>query len=205
MGNSIQVIEKPDWISWDDIHNVLWTAHEKNRENGLLMRSPSISGDEIRKRIEGKGKMFCAIDNGKVVATSAIVKRRFRMWYDKERSDYAYFCLASVLPEYAGKGIYKQFYLRREAVCKEMGLDRILFDTHEKNTRVIKINRKNGYVPVDYKFYRDHFNIVMVKWLAGCPFSSARCKFEFYKRKIAKIAKQTKKAIQKTKSLENKD
>ena len=80
-----------------------------------------------------------------------------------------------------------------------MGLNRILFDTHEKNTRVIEINCKNGFVPVDYKFYRDHFNIVMVKWLEGCPFSSTRCKFELFIRKIEK------KAIQKARSLMRKD
>ena len=199
MGESIQVIEKPDWVSWDDIHDVLWAAHEKNREKGLSMRYASLSGDEIRQRIEGNGKMFCAIDNGKVVATSAIVRKPSKMWYDKGLSDYAYFCFASVLPEYAGRGIYKQFYLRREAECKEMGLNRILFDTHEKNTRVIEINCKNGFVPVDYKFYRDHFNIVMVKWLEGCPFSSTRCKFELFIRKIEK------KAIQKARSLMRKD
>ena len=198
MERGLQILEKPDWVSWDDIHDVLWAAHEKNREKGLSMRYAFLPGDEIRQRIEGNGKMFCAIDEGKVVATSAIVRKQSKMWYDKAPSDYAYFCFASVLPEYAGRGIYRQFYLSREAVCKEMGLDRILFDTHEKNTRVIEINSNNGFVPVDYKFYWDHFNIVMVKWLKGCPFSSTRCKFEYYKRKIVKKVIQTARALLKT-------
>ena len=195
MDNQIRILPKPDWVSWDDIHDVLWAAHEKNREKGLSMRYASLSGDEIRQRIEGRGQLFCAIDNGKVVATSAIVKKQSKMWYDKAYSDYAYFCFASVLPEYAGMGIYREFYKKREAICKEMGLDRILFDTHEKNARVIEINCKNGFVPVDLKFYRDHYNIVMVMWLNGCPFPKNLCKVEFYSRVFIR------KAIRKIRSL----
>ena len=49
MDSSIQIIEKPDWVSWDEIHEVLWKAHENNRENGVFMSYPSLTGDEIKK------------------------------------------------------------------------------------------------------------------------------------------------------------
>ena len=198
MDSSIQIVEKPDWVSWDDIHEVIWAAHEKNREKGVLMRFPSLSGDEIRQRIEGKGVLFCAIDNKKVVATSAVVKKSTKMWFDKGPSDYAYFCFAAVLPEYAGRGLYKQFYAMRESACREMGLGRIMFDTHEKNKRVFEINKKNGFLPVDYRLYNDHFNIVFVKWLDGCPYSTCKCNLMFFLRKLRVKGRHWLKCIKKS-------
>ena len=182
MGNNIQVIEKPNWISWDDIHSLLWAAHAENREKGIFMKYPSLIGEEIRNRVEGKGKMFCAINNGKLVGTGAILKKESKQWFDKSTCTYMYFCFAGVLPEYKGQGIYKLLYLSRLKECN--GSDRIMFDTHEDNKLLININKRNGFVPVDYKFYKNHFNIVMVKWLNKCPYTNFRCKFEFIKKKL---------------------
>lgn len=184
MCESIQIIEKPDWISWDEIHNVLWNAHAENRKKGVVMRFPSLPGDEIRKFIEGRGKLFCAIADGKVVGTGAIVIKKVWLWFTKYPEEFCYLYFASVLPEYMGKGIYKQINVHREQVCREMGINRLLFDTHEKNTHIQNVLKKNGFKPVDYKFYLDHYNIVMIKWLDGCPYSEHRLKYEFFKRKL---------------------
>ena len=184
MENNIRIIEKPDWVSWDDIHNVLWAAHAKNRDNGIVMRFPSLSGEEIRQRIEGKGKMLCAIVDGKLAGTAAIKTKNVHFWFHKKNTPVAYECFASVLPEFSGRGLYKQLNMAREKVGKAMGFECVMFDTHEGNTHKIKIDQKNGYKLVDYKFYRDHYNVVMVKWLDGCPYSEARIKCEFVKRKI---------------------
>ena len=58
MGQNIQIIEKPDWVSWDEIHSVLWKAHEQNRKKGMIMSLPSKSAEDLQKYMEGKGKMF---------------------------------------------------------------------------------------------------------------------------------------------------
>ena len=183
MGNS-KIIAKPDWVSWNAIHNVLWAAHANNRDKGISMRYASLSGEEIRQRVEGKGKMFCAIIDDRLVGTAAIVTKKTKLWFNPKPTEYAYFCFASVLPGYTGQGVYKQLLLSREKEREKMGLSLIMFDTHENNQRVLAINRKNGFKPVDYKFYKDHFNVVMVNWPNGCPFSDARIKYEFLKRKI---------------------
>ena len=108
----VQVIEKPDWVSWDEIHEVIWKAHESNRQNGINMRFPTLLGEEIRKRVEGNGKMFVALDGKKVVGTAAIRRKNLDLWCGK--GEYAYLCFASVLPEYSRQGIYKQLYIYRE-------------------------------------------------------------------------------------------
>ena len=53
----IQVIEKPDWVSWEVIHQVLWNAHEENRQKGIMMQLPSLSAEELHKYI-GEGKIL---------------------------------------------------------------------------------------------------------------------------------------------------
>lgn len=176
----VQIIEKPDWVTWDDIHEVIWESHESNRQKGIRMRFPALPGEEIRKRVEGNGKMFVALDGKKVVGTAAIIKKKTHLWCGK--GEYAYLCFASVLQNYKGQGVYKQLnqYIERES--QRIGLKRVLFDTHERNTRIVDINLKHGYKRVSYKRYDDHYSIIFVKWLDGCPFSSTRCRFEFAKQ-----------------------
>ena len=195
----IKVIEKPDWVSWDDIHNVLWKAHEDNRRRGVQMRFPALPGEDIKKRLENdNGRMFVAIDGQKIVGTAAVKIKNANLWCGK--GEFAYMCFASVLPEYSGRGIYKQLYEYRELECRKRGLYRIMFDTNENNTKVIDINIKNGYKKVSYRKYDDHFNIVFVKWLDGCPYSDSRCSFEFFKQKTTVKTKQFVKSFFKKKS-----
>ena len=86
----IQIIEKPDWVSWDDIHEVLWKAHASNRANGIAMRKPSLLGNEIKKEIGENGKMFVAIVDGQLAGTAAIVHKEGKMWYNN--GTYGYLC-----------------------------------------------------------------------------------------------------------------
>lgn len=189
----ISIVEKPDWVSWDEIHQVLWKAHADNRNNGVVMRYPSLSGEEICQKIEGNGKMLCAIADGKVVGTAAIIVKSSHLWCGK--GNYAYCCFASVLPEYNGKGIYKVLDLKREELALTLQLTRMLGDTHENNKHRLDIAKKAGYKFVDYKYYKNHYNVVMVKWLNGCPYTEFRCKIEFLKRKLQVKIKQTTKSI----------
>ena len=75
----IQVIEKPDWVSWEEIHQVLWKAHEENRRKGMYMAFPALPGEEIRKKIEGHGKMLVAMDGQKIVGTAAIIVKSLEL------------------------------------------------------------------------------------------------------------------------------
>lgn len=193
MDSFIQIVEKPDWVSWDEIHQVIWKAHADNRNNCVVMRYPSLSGEEICQKIEGNGKMLCAIADGKVVGTAAIIVKSSHLWCGK--GNYAYCCFASVLPEYNGKGIYKALDLKREELALTLQLTRMLGDTHENNKHRLDIAKKAGYKFVDYKYYKNHYNVVMVKWLNGCPYTEFRRKIEFLKRKLQVKIKQTTKSI----------
>ena len=185
MESNIQIVEKPDWVSWEEIHEVLVKAHELNRVHGINMRMPSLPGAEIKKRVEdNRGKLFVALDGEKVVGTGAVVIKNKNMWCGA--GDYAYLCFASVLPEYNGQGIYKQLYIYIEREARKMGLNRIMFDTHERNERMLEVNKGNGFVPVHYfqAASKAHYNIHLVKWLDGCPYSKVHCWWQFHISKV---------------------
>lgn len=175
--SNIEIKEKPLWVSWEGIHELLWKAHEKNREQGINMKFPSLPGDEIRKRIEGQGKMFVALDGNKLVGAAALKVKRMFLWCGKHK--YAYLCFAGVLPEYSGKGIYNTLLTHIEREAQKIGQNCVMFDTHEMNHRLIGINKKAGYQMVDILIWKDHYNVVMVKWLSGCPYSDWYCRIQF--------------------------
>ena len=69
----IKIVEKPDWVSWDEIHEVLWKAHEKNRENGVFMSYPSLTGEELKNMLGNHSKLFIACEDKKVVGTLSLI------------------------------------------------------------------------------------------------------------------------------------
>lgn len=180
----ITIIEKPEWVSWDEIHDVLSLAHEDNRNRGVNMRKPALPGNQIAQEIGNNGKMFVAMDGNRVIGTAAIVIKKLNYWCGSPGDEYACVYFASVLPDYRGQGIFKLLDIKREEEARTHGINKLLGDTHERNIHRLEIAKKSGYKFVSYKDCRDHFNIVMVKWLDGCPYSDLRCSLEFYKSKI---------------------
>lgn len=169
MDSEIQIMEKPGWVSWDLIHEVLWKAHSKNRENGVIMSYPSLSGEELKDMIGDHGKLFVAIDGKTVVGTLALIVKSGRKWYNS--GQYGYLCFGAVLPEYSGKGIYRSLYQLAETTAKQMSLSVLTRDTNENNARMLKITKQEGYHFVEYRVHKDHSNIVRAKWLDQCPFT----------------------------------
>ena len=178
----ISFVEKPEWVSWDEIHDVLWKAHAQNREKGIIMSYPSLSGDEIKRRVENNGKMFIALDGQNVIGTLALIIKKGKKWYNK--GVYGYLCFGAVLPNYSGKGIYRSLYKVVETAALNQGLSVITRDTNENNARMLKISKQEGYHFVECKAYKDHFNIVRAKWLKDCPFPTWYIKTHFVLSKV---------------------
>ena len=171
----IQILEKPDWVTWEEIKKCLIDAHASNREAGINMDHYHWPAERIRESLGEKGVMLVAMDGEKVVGTAAIADKSGNAWYVKGK--YAYMCFAGVLPTYRGFGIYKDLTRRREEYAIQNHYETLLLDTHSHNKRIRTIAKKNGYRHVG--FFRaksgDHYSVVMVKWLKGCPFSSFYC------------------------------
>ena len=181
MDSSIQIIEKPDWVSWDEIREVLWVSHAENRDRGIVNTYYSRPSDEIRKFVGDKGKMFVALDGKKVVATGAILIKNKRRWFAKE--DYAYACLGAILPEYRRHGIYFPFERLTEAYAKTFS-SLLVTDMHENNVKIQKLRLREGFQYVAYKVCKDHCNVIMAKWFNECSYPIWYIKLRFQLSKL---------------------
>lgn len=188
MVTDIQVLEKPDWVSWDEVHEVVWQSHEMNRRNGINMLHASFSGKEIAEYLAPSGKMFVALLGSKVIGTAAYTIKVSKFWFGEYR--FAYCCFASVLPGFTGRGVYKRLTEKREESVMSQGLDKLLFNTHPSNSRVIHIAMNNGYKKVDFVLGNTVSWVYMVKWLKGTPYSDFKLSFMFNCIRIVRLMKQ---------------
>lgn len=180
----IEVLEKPENVSWEAIRECVFAAHSENRQKGILMSHYLWSAEKIKNYIGDRGKTFVAMDDGHLVATASFIEKAGGPWYAQE--PYAFLCLAGILPEYRGRGIYKQLMDRREREALEIGYKVLVFDTNKNNRRVQELAIKDGFRYVNYTLTvtRDHFNVVLAKWPNGCPYSSTYCNVRFFFSKI---------------------
>ena len=160
-------------------------AHQKNVENGIRLPYPFLPPEELRAKIENRGVMFVALTEGRLVALGAVIIINKNLWCG--RGLYGYSCLDAVLPEYEGRGLYRAIALKQEEYVLSKGVDRMFFDTHEKNSRMIELSRKSGYELIEYKIRKQHNSVLMVKWLKNRPYSHFYCLLNYmrimYKKK----------------------
>lgn len=182
MSKKIEIIPKPDSISWEDISTVLKQAHKKHVEDGVNMPFAQLPPEEIMQKIDGRGVMFVALSGEQLVGTGAVLILEKKMWCGEGK--YAYSCFDAVLPEFAGNGIYKSIAEKQEEYALSNGVNRIFMDTHDKNHRMIDISKKSGYECVNYKKRDDHNSVLLVKWLQKKPYSHFQCYKNFMRRKL---------------------
>ena len=94
---------------------------------------------------------------------------------------------AAVLPEYAGRGIYRRIEIAEEAYARTKGVNRMMFDTDERNKRILSISKKNEYRLVEYRIRDGRNSVLLVKWLDGCPYSRIKCAIRYWKIKLGKM------------------
>lgn len=185
MGCHVQIIEKPDWVSWEDIRQCLIEAHSENLEKGIMMLHTTLPADKLEEIVTPNGCLLVALDGKKLVGTAAILQKSSNSWYTS--GPYAYLGFAGVIPAYKGRGIYKDLTLKREEYARQRGFSVLVFNTNEKNQRVQQVAKKNGFVYVDYKMSstRDHFDVYMAKWLTPIPFSLLHCRLRYLTSKVS--------------------
>lgn len=151
--------------TYDEIHSVIYQAHEQNRKKGLVYQSSLLDGDRIKQRV-GNGVTYVAISDGKVVGTGSISLRKGKYWFDKGVL-VAHYCLSAVLPTYQGKGIMKKIYREIEHFSVLSGAKLIRSGTAEKNVIQRHIFKQLGFFPVDYLVSKGngYYSVMYAKWL----------------------------------------
>ena len=167
--DGITVMRRPESVSWEAVSRVLKEAHRENVRRGIRMPYPQLPPEQLYEKTEGRGGvLFVALDSERRVGTAAVVRIKKDIWCGD--GGYAYCFLDTILPAYAGKGVFRRLADAQQLWASEAGLDRLLLDTNEKNVRMRKICRRNGFLPVEYRIHDDHNSVIFVKWLHGCPY-----------------------------------
>ncbi len=175
----VEIIEKPDSITWDDIHNVLYKAHEENREKGIFMRTSILTGEELRERL-GHGVCLVALVKGQLAGTASIKFLYRDRWYAHEMI--GDLMLVGILPEYKGLCIYTKLLNKLEDIARMHKLSILELDTNEKNILMQKISLAKGFKKVSMfaSPFVKHYSVVMAKWLNQCPYSDLYLKLRFF-------------------------
>jgi len=180
---SIRIIEKPEEISWDTIHDVLQKAHQVHFDAGIVMYTATLTAEELEKRVVGSnGKCYVAMDDDTVVGTLSFIHKHFQRWYCQGES--AELTLQGVLPSYQGRHIGTNMIKMCEKEIRKQEINTICFDTAEQNTIRIKMALKDQYRLVDYHYNNGHFSVELMKWMDQCPFSRIYCMLRYVLKRM---------------------
>lgn len=175
--------EKPEEVTFQEIRDILQKAHQENFKRGIVMKTPNLSAEELKKKIGAEGKCFVAMTNGKVIATASYRKKKVNGWFFN--GDAAELMMAGVDPEFQGQHIFSKLDAVRMQAIRDAGIEHIVFDTAEDNKKRQEIAIKDGFKYVSFFApSTNHYSVLMMKWLNGCPYSDFYCKLRFNIRKL---------------------
>lgn len=180
-------MEKPDWVSWEDILTCIHEAHTVNGNKGFTMTAQYMTMEKFRQRL-GDGHCFVALVGNKVIGVTTVRFIKSRRWCTWGKM-VAYNGLDGVLKEYQGTDVFLSLNALRYKCIKDSGIRIVEFNTAEHNEVVIKRNLKQGAKLVQFAHARlakdKYYSVVIIKWLDGCPYPDWLCNFMF---KLSKIA-----------------
>ena len=184
----IKIVQKPDWISWDDIHNLLLEAHKRNIEKGIVLQYAQMPGAWIKEKLGDEGCCWVALDGDKPVGTTSVTYFQGKSWWNKGKK-VAHGCFTGILREYQGIGLMEELNAKKYEHIRSMGVDMTEGDTAETNKTVLKVFGKDGYKVVSYfSSSSQHYSVRIVKWLNGCPFSDEYiAKRRIWSEKLTKL------------------
>ena len=174
----VKYMLKPDWVSWESIHDCIVKANEINRKNGFSMQHSTMSVQELEDYLKD-GYCFVAMLGEKVIGINALKILKSNMWWAK--GDVGYEMLTDVDPEYRNTGAYWGLRKIRTNFAKQMGISILQFTTNEDNKNVQAINMKFGFKYIRYYSSPEtwYYSVLMVRWIDGCPYSDWYCNFRF--------------------------
>ena len=176
----IKVMVKPDWVSWDDIHELLLSAHKKNIEKGVVMNTTTMSGAELKEYIGDQGRCFVALCGDKLVGTTSVKIGFGNRWFDKGKK-IAKGTMSAILKQYQGLGLLEEMNELRDKFVEENGVEILESDTAEENVMMRKILAKKGFKEVRFfpASHQNHYSVQFAKWLYGSPFTDRYIKRRF--------------------------
>ena len=175
----IKVMEKPDWVSWNDIHQVLQSAHMVNRKRGLNMINANLSGEKIQRKV-GNGICVVAMEGDKIIGTKSVALFKGDRWYSKGKI-VAHYCLTGILKKYQGCGIFEMLNDECLKFVERVNPDIIQANTAENNKMILDNSHQNGWINLQCVTFKgtDYYSVFFAKWRKKCPYPLWYCKIRY--------------------------
>lgn len=175
------MMEKPEWISWDEIQQCIHDAHLTNNKKGFHQSTGNMTGDELKSKV-CNGFCFVVLDeSNKVIGTMSLIVSKVGFWWYKGMA--GYHCYEGVLPAYRGTDVYTEMHKAVIKKEKELGLKLKWATTAESNIIVQKLSQRDGWKKIQYTPNGkgcDYYSVILAKWMDGCPYSDRTINFMFY-------------------------
>lgn len=182
--DSLEIIPKPEYISWEDITELLHLGYSERAEEGLNYSATNQSVEKTIARV-GDGVCLVALLDGKLIGTESynLIKKKnlkWKRWYqDKE---YYYLHSLTVHPDYKRRGIGLKIrnYIRDEAIKK--GVGSLISDTSEDAKWLIDWYDRLGHKKVGYVSHSgtNYYSVVMRTPISGKKYSEGYRKFRLF-------------------------
>lgn len=181
--NGITIMQKPYFISWNEIQRLLNEAHKTNIEKGLIYATYNQSIEELKEKVKN-GKCFVAMDGDKIVGTATIQFRNLNYWY--HNGPIGLLKLLAIHPAYRGKNIAQKLLDARINCAISQKIKVIVTDSAERNLAIKKLYLNNNFRIVDCCKYKNNnfITIVYAKWLDNCPWSRLNIWFHYVLKRM---------------------
>ena len=187
---NIEIIQKPDQISLEQITDLLHEAHTSTAGKGMHFMAYTQTPEDTKRRLGNNGVFYVALCDGELAGCAAVrFHDKGKKWYCKD-PEYAEIKMVAVGNQYKGLGLSNKLYEALEdyafARC-----DFITMNTAVENTLVVERNKRHGWKVIDYCSWKstDYYSVVMGKW-KNCPFSDRYIKTRYLVReKIVNLIK----------------
>lgn len=177
--DKIRVMKKPDWVSWEEIHEVLKSAQTVNRRRGFNMINANLSGEKLKKKV-GDGLCVVALDGDKVIATQSVTLLNGDKWYSKGQK-VAHYCLTAILKKYQGCGIKEMLDNECAKFIAQTNPDILQANTAENNLVVLNSAHEQGFIDTQCVTFKgtDYYSVWFALWRKKCPFPIWYCRFRY--------------------------
>ena len=182
------IIEKPEWVSAEEICNLIHRAHVVNFEKHLLYGSATITTDDIDKLLS-VAKCFVVVDAmGKKLIGVGFVKpfQKKGTFFSGKACD---FCRTAIDLDYQGKGLYSCL-LKQGLNSLPKDVEYCTLSTAEENNAVCRSVEKFGFRRINYSAHsNNNFYSVDYIWCRNLSFLKRLViKFQYLFSRIRTIA-----------------
>ena len=181
--SKIEILPKPDYVSYENLQSLLNKAHECNKKKGLVYATACQSVEKLKEKI-GDGVCLVALCDGKLAGTATITFRNLHYWY--HNGPVATLKLLGVAPEYKGMHLGSLLLKKRIEIARNRGINVIVTDSAEQNIIVRNSCLKRNFRKVDYCVYpgNNFYTVGYAKWIGRCPHSKFSCWLHFNLKKL---------------------